>query len=575
MSDSTLKDESLAGDENILICGNNLGPKVERLADLSADPEVVGKIMIPAGVGIGSDVDISTWKIPEQIPRNQPILVRSSATDEDAGTGIYSSIFLFPRNGIVDEARIKKAVYDVRGSLSNNPSASGSTNMGVLVQPVVGDTCDGYFTPAISGVLTMSDDGHPIVRFAIGLGTRVVQGREAAIMDVNYMPQEEIVRTLQDFNSADVLVESTDNISPVQEIRVDELLRTAAQNSIPKLLDLIAFWNSRGRSEYWEFAISSNEDLPCVVQTHPNISEGVIPTEFEPQVGKILFEGTDTVNFGTKQGELVIILSHSHNGGVSENDLTRLEVINKDSQQFLLVAPDTVFSDLSNALEFKHFSNALGVVEMQHKSEQGIGTTDPYSFTIDHTTGRGGTHFSGMCKTKGILFLSTERIDWMGALGSPTEELGDSIAVYEVPFKAQNTSMGGRVEIIGEPLQPEYRRKELDEWADMFWIYANFGEASGAFFKMLDLLLDDMKGTVTGVNLYSWKGDSVKSVDAMLTNIDIALRNLYLTPQYEAYQNELEFAEDYPEYTNEDDEPIVFRLEEYLKRYKSELEAKN
>ena len=557
-------------DQSIVYYGSAHGPKTTRLADLADRIGEKSLVCVPGGISLGSDVGPSSIVHLIPLEANFPYAIRSSALNEDSGTGLGKTNFVLP-SGENDSNRrlLERACYEV----INSATSTGLLGMGVLIQPVVSDRYWDAFAPALSGVLTKFN-GKPLLRIAVGLGSKVVSGGEAITIDPMEFDRYYLNQRIRDLERADILVNTISMDLEIRRVLIFEALRSSAIRNLPKVKQLIEAWQTYTKgSEYWEFAIADSLDVPAVVQTHPVEESKSVFREFEKSSGIVIAEGTDTVNYGRRTGDRIYVLRPGTY--VSQQDLALLHRLNSEAGGYCLIVPDyllsTAFGSETN-LQYSHFSNAGVLVELQNKCKIDISTG--FSISIDHTGGKGGTHFAGLCQRNDILFLGAEVNPFAEILGSPTGTIGKGIDFYHIPWKAENCLAGGRLEITGAQKTWEYTSAQLEEWADTCYKLANELDDNpelpgGGFYEVLNLILADMKNGSSHIKLFSWTPNEQlgDTIEIMVQRINAVLESITLTKQSDDYEQELVYSEVLGIPENE----IKFPLRDYLEAYKEYL----
>ena len=546
--------------------------------------------------------DIDRGKIPksllgvnkeilEVMPKGKPVVVRSSARDERGGTGVYYSGFFVPTGNIdKDQKKLEELETEVYSSYYSHQAKvyrdnSDVEGMGILIQPVVGDRYDDqYFMPSLSGVMTLID-GEPTLRLVGGLGTKAVDMDEAIVLKGEDITLENITKSVSKLKSTDAI-----NIysGQVESIPLDALKREKMLGQLGKLSGLFEAWQSIQPPHYWEFAIDQSDQPPFIVQAAPEPPTKQPLLEYEQQEGKTIFEGTDTVNTGIKRGRGIIVVGVD---GYIEDDLHFIEAVNSQERDFLIVFPEVAFSKLgkgarlslrsdqffrieeSKRVDLSHFSHALGVVEIQIPVNPMAGNDGSLTFTIDHTGGRGGAHFTELCKRRDILFLGVEQqneTNEVFQLGEMTEKIGMSSGFYDVDFKITNTKGKGRVEIMNDPKQRKYKYKDLGDWSDEFW---RFGSdlSSGptedqsigiAFLDLLDCFSDARRESLINFDPFKFIEKLPKDkVTKILSSIEVVLENIWMLNSYDEWQQ-------FSQYYEAGEE---FPIEAYIQELKNKL----
>lgn len=437
--------------------GKSPGGKTDDLVELSVLNPV--GVRVVRGVSIGAsyyneylnvygqnpsflaskEVPPSLRRVNEQIipllSKEEPIVVRSSAIGEHSGTGLYTSSFVLPGSDTASTlANLEAAEKSVYASLINPPKLQESMGMGLLIQPVVGSLHAQYFTPALAGVCTFQN-GRPLMRIVIGLGSKAVEAEEAVVVDEGSVTPEILYKSLKHLQRMDVLDRATSAIAC--NLRIPSEFQEEALTQIPKVMQLHQVWqdlNVKGSPLYWEFVIDPEQLLPCIVQSSSETLSASLPQELETPEGLILFEGSDILNHGKRRGRGIFLLGDDY-------DLLALKEWNLRNQDYALVIDESVFRRGSNKLRplsYEHFSNAAVVIERQRSKYRSYST--------------GGSHFAEVCKQRGILFIGLpdpqKQLQLAQVIGTPTLTIGRFSSYWDVPFKAMNSASKGRVEVL-------------------------------------------------------------------------------------------------------------------------------
>lgn len=396
-------------------------------------------------------------------PSNYPIAVRSSAGEEFGGRGVYSSRFFIPKGD--EQGDLRRFLYDqimVYGSYGTKGArllrelreGSEELGMGLLVQPVIGETFGDYILPNISGVMT-AYQGEPYLRLALGLGTAVVNTDEYGGCIRVFNGDEVEMGGIEQESSLLISEAHAINLNYVGVLSVidttDEM-RGMAMEQMSKLERLIEVWRGefeKGVPYYWEFAICESHEDPLILQSHIKDKRDVYVGELGEPEGIVAWESTDLLNTGIREGKKIVMLSVR---SVKSGGLDELEEFNRNNRDFLLIVPDAVLTsrgrpDDKADLRFEHFSNALVVVEQQYNRDYGshVGTLE--------RTNIGGSHFAEICWQEEILFQGVpdhSEADFIIKFSRAKKMFGEHILVWDVDFYAINTKNAGRVEILGE-----------------------------------------------------------------------------------------------------------------------------
>lgn len=376
---------------------------------------------------------------------NKPVIVRSSATDECGGSGIYDSAFFVPTGNIEEdlkrlieaERQVYASYFREEANLFRDGQFSNA-GMGLLLQPVIGDNFANYFFPAFSGVFTVIN-GEMVMKVVPGLGTRAVTLGEDNIMRGNFDPF-----VLPRFKKFDAINLTTGEIESLQ---TNSYILDKQFQQIETLMTAFDSWRnaySKGQTTYWEFVVDESYKRPLVVQSALE-PQPPLDLEFEPPEGKILLETSDIANIGIRRGRGILVLFvDAHQIPV---DVQRLTAFNKTHKNFLLAVPDMCLTSQTQVayfcqLKFPYFSNASGILELHYLRDYNIG------LGIDHEVTPGGSHFLELCRKKNILFLGTRADQCKPLLEYRSRPFGHYSLYWDLEFKITNTRRKGRIEIL-------------------------------------------------------------------------------------------------------------------------------
>lgn len=593
-----LEEEGIFDHWSFMGCGLSLGGKTEDLlAFEKTKPELV-KVLPGLGFDISfwsdflafnqlsgevSPSEILAGEIPpslrsankriiEQIPTRSRLILRSSAVGEKGGTGIYESDFIIlSGDNDLDLARLAQAEKKVYAGYVTEEvkifrlkTGFGDEGMGLLLQPLLGERISDHFLPALSGVC-YEENGEQLIRLVIGLGTKAVAIDEAVQLSrKNSLSLEEIKSRLGALTSAEAINLKTGKLEkiPISE----ELLKSALE----QCCNVEYVWMELLKGEkpyYWEFVIDkySGYSKPVIVQSSLEIANQKAVEMEEPE-GKVLYEGEDVVNIGSKRGRGIIWSL------LNPDDLARLERFNQENKDYLLVLPDVAFSNVISGrptVNFKHFSNAAAVIELQYPPEQAIpGLFNP---RVDHRNKRGGTHFTELCKRTDILFIGVNANDSGNPgdiLGRVTETIGNTIDFWNVDFKVTSTKDQGRVEVLGQSESRKYPKRDFFDWADEFYQLASSLERNGgdseilskSFFEVLDIFITVERDSFINFDPFHFLENLTPEMSFQLLNhVQKVRENIWLTESYGEY---IEYA---------DYEKETFPLDEYLAEVEERL----
>ena len=239
-----------------------------------------------------------------------------------------------------------------------------------------------------------------------------------------------------------------------------------------------------------------------------------------------------------------------------------------------MIVDDLLLSRISdNGLQYKHFSNAAGVVEVQHVRPD---TGRFLDIRINHTD-RGGTHFAEICKRKDILFQGIVVRHWdkslTNALGSATDDFGQYGSFFDLEFRMINLGNQGRTEVFGDTPLREYSRAQFSDWIDDL-------RAAAELLAHVNLPSSDAVYLISGHMVFAL-GRSIADFNPLgfvntlnietLNQINLAiihvLSNLQYTDSYADYREGLRWG-----VTEEGGN--VFELREYLLKLQSRVKER-
>lgn len=521
----------------------------------------------------------------------QPLVVRSSEAGEEAGTGIYESEFFVPTGKMEEDVgRLKNSEQIVYSSfgfedarLIRGSREESEWGMGMLIQPLLGRRFGKHFMPEVSGVLTVVN-GEPAMRLVIGMGTGAVGKRkypDVLVLKRDQVDANEAATVLEQLRHADAMNIETNEL---ETIPVTEEMIVAAESQQEKLASLLSVWRDfydKREPFYWEFVLTEAEEYAVVVQSNEESLDEVVVGELGPAEGKVLCESEDVVNVGKVEGRGVIMVGYE--GSYDPRELAYLKQINQMSEGFLLIVPDKSFTRLADErqIQYSHFKRASVLVEEQIDRNEGQGNGVRLA-SIDHTQGVGGRHFTELCKRTDILFQGVLRLptdfSFEEILGEPSEMISETIAVWDVPFKAVNTNREGRVEILGEAAERVYKKRDFDEWGDEVYSVACFTEkhegtkskVATSFFEVLDYLVKSIRVSGFEFDAFSRvEALSPKQVQVLSSSVGIVREHLYYLESYLDFEH---FAGMAGEEVSEEEK--VFPLEGFLVELKEKLEKR-
>lgn len=433
---------------------DQLDPAETALVGDSTDP----KLTIPASLQLLNGLLVSRFR------KGEPLVVRSSAVSERV-SGRYDSIFIMPTgNEKKDSELLARAQSTVYASFFLDHTTKQQRGrfaqdggMGLLIQPVVGDSFgSNFFTPIVSGVLT-SLNGEPLMRFNAGMGTSVVEGSRAKVLKRSNVNASAVGHALHAEIGIDHWTE-TDGINRRNGelekgfVNLKDVYGRFFQQRAA-LTRLVTAWREgtqQGAPYYLEFAISSNSNNPIILQAHPDLQEPFLE-ELGPLEGQLLCEGTDVVRSGSREGRGILWIGQGR--GFSPYDMQLIRELN-ERKDYLLIVPDITISGAGRVgnttppythLSRYPFYRAAGVVEIQET----IGNNER---GLSHHKGTGGTHFAEICKEDDIMFLGVPHHfgddEMHQVLGDRGLKLGNFSYYYDADFRISASPNGGRVELL-------------------------------------------------------------------------------------------------------------------------------
>ncbi len=349
----------------------------------------------------------------------KPYAIRSSALSERGGTGIYKSTFFWP-SGNKDEDlqglwRCEAQVYaseftaDARLWRERNNAPIG---MAILIQPIIGFHFDKYFLPPLAGTAYTSYQGLPTVRAVLGLSTKAVNG-EGRIYNVPSDHALNLQRDMWDQEKVDALTADGICQTPTQfeEIHGELGCCFAAFN---KLFEHLAELQKHGNF-YLEWA--AYQDTIYIVQCAPYEDRLPGDLSFDSSNYFALLEGKDVLHSGRATCKCVVYVK-----AWSVKIAHLLEDLNENVKDHLLIILQDATSELANLmtnefgthedarLAFRHFSNALAVVEQQYTytEHQWENLHAQGKTRADHSSGRGASHFEQLCGRVNILYIGAQ-----------------------------------------------------------------------------------------------------------------------------------------------------------------------
>lgn len=424
-------------------------------------------------------------KILDKMEVDKPYAIRSSALSERGGTGIYRSEFFWPTgNRIVDlinlwhcEAAVYASEFSREAELWRRKT-NAAVGMAILIQPVVGFRFDENFLPALSGLAYVSLNGLPTIRVVAGLGTLAVRGGGM----VYNLPFEKFHYFQKELWEEQEIVETITSGGKKGEtsVRYGEIQAEISRGfkSFNGLFDVLERLRENGNF-CLEWSISGNRTFVVQCATYEDHSPINLP--FDPTDCFLLLEGSDVLYSGRATCKCIVYCR------MWTNEVSRvLEHLNENLKDFILIVPQSASSEIADALlgdgsrlAFKHFSNALAVVEKQksYSADEMLERAMMGMPTIDHTSGKGATHFAQLCSRANILFIGGE-FDPKPLLRLPggieyRGHLGITMWKTLVEVVTDVAKKKGYVYVSKEPKISSYSLYQVQEWSDTLRSVAN------------------------------------------------------------------------------------------------------
>ena len=358
-------------------------------------------------------------EILDRLETGKPYAIRSSALSERGGTGIYASTFFWPTGNKDDDLQGLWHCECLVYASEFTPDArlwrervNSPIGMAILIQPIIGFQFDKYFLPPMAGTAYTSFQGLPTVRAVLGLGTKAVNG-EGKVYNV---PSDHILhlqRDMWDQEEADVLTSDGICQIPTQLEEVHGELGWCF-TAFNKLFECLAELQKHGNF-YLEWIIYRGTIFVVQCATYEDRLPGDL--SFDSSEYFALLEGKDVLHSGRATCKCVVYV-----GAWSTKIAHLLEDLNENVRDHLLIVPQDATSQLANhmtneqgwtedaRLGFRHFSNALAVIERQHcyTEHQRENMRLSGHYRADHTSNRGASHFSQLCGRTNILFIGAE-----------------------------------------------------------------------------------------------------------------------------------------------------------------------
>jgi hypothetical protein len=423
-------------------------------------------------------------EILDKLEIGKPYAIRSSALSERGGTGIYKSVF-FQATGDRDEDlqnfwHCVTSVYaseftsDAKLWRARNKAEIG---MAILIQPAVGKLEEGNYFPTLAGTAYTSYNGLPTIRVVVGLGTRAVN---AGGIIFNCPPEnfQRFQRSLWDQDRADA-------ISPAGMICEIHTQTTMIHTTIARvfetftsLFEKLSKLREQGNF-YLEWAISGGKTFVVQCASYDDCLPGEV--SFDSKNYFMLLKAEDILHSGHVTCQSIVYVRRW-----SPKVADTLEGLNEISRNYLLIVPQDALSLLADVrLSFRHFSNALAVVEKQwtYTAEQRLMLSKAGLCQADHTSGKGASHFSQLCNRAKILFLGGEFVSTPLLRLPGGIDVGDNTGITawktKVEVVVDAIKKEGHVYVSKETKKSDYSLYQVNSWSDALRTTANALNASG------------------------------------------------------------------------------------------------
>ncbi|MCX6720276.1 MAG: hypothetical protein NTW11_00465 [Candidatus Staskawiczbacteria bacterium] len=459
-----------------IVLATDIFDRVAEKLEQAGGPDGIGDLACPQFLVVINEEILGKMEI------GRPYAVRSSALSECGGTGIYQSAFFVPTGKKEDDLeslwQCERCVYASEFSTDAKlwrERSNAPMGMAVLIQLVIGTRFEDGFLPPLAGVAYTSYNGLPTVRAVIGLGTQAVNGG-GIIFNIPVDHNLHFQREMWELDNADAI----DGSGVVRQIGTHQEDIYGGVASSFELFNGLFGMLARLQKQanlYLEWVISDGK----VYAVQCAVYEDKLPGDvhFDSKDYFLLFKGSDVVHAGKASCKSVVYV-HSW----SPETASVVESLNETMKDFLLVVPQDALSLLADLrqekcrLSFKHFSNALAVVEKQRaytdsqrRMMAGVGQS-----LADHSSGRGASHFSQLCSRTNILFIGGE-FDSTPLLTLP----GGMDYGRDIPITIWNTAVEvvvdgekeGCVYVSKNSKRSDYSLYQLQDWSDNLRTAAN------------------------------------------------------------------------------------------------------
>jgi hypothetical protein len=371
----------------------------------------------------------------------KPLAVRSSASGDSRGTGVYDSKFTD-----CDTSYLKRAILEVmasyftRNALDFRRDANCEEGLAVIVEPIIGQwhqTSDFWikklFGPVISGFGYTSTprDANGFISMIQGLGGGVDYPYRKKItpivLEEHRGKLNELVKNQSPwhygFNSK--LEEgSRKHVSSglLLSDNIKRLVDTLDLNEMFKKMGLLE--EACGKPQYFEWALTSGECKPEYWITQISDVEVVRDMYNFSGIGNVLIEGNEAVGTG-KLGSTRIAYCRSM------DSLPALRKFNRANENYILVFSGFLTSDW-RSMSYGHYGNANVLLEA-HSSI--------------HNHGDSLAHFGGRTQLTGKLFGCVDhKATNMARIFSNSAK--DNISIVEGTYTTIGSEYQNRVVVL-------------------------------------------------------------------------------------------------------------------------------
>lgn len=413
----------------------------------------------------------------------KPYAIRSSALSEQGGTGIYKSTFFSPTGDKTEDLKnlwhCELAVYaseftqDAKLWRSRKNAPIG---MAILIQPVIGFRFEDNFLPALAGTAYTSYNGLPTIRAVIGLGTQAVNGGGI----IYNCPSDHVLhfqREMWEQEEADAILQSGE--IGQTHTHYPEIFGEIAHGfeTFNGIFEKLAQPQKQG-DFYLEWAIADGKVSVVQLATYEDRLAGDVT--FDSSNYFLLMKGSDVLHSGRATCKCIVYV-HEWSLEISQV----VEHLNETIKDYLLIVPQDALSQLADIhihghrLAFRHFSNALAVVEKQraYTSRQSLMLAQIGQSRADHSSGMGASHFSQLCDRTNILFIGGEfdatplfvlpgGMDYRNGIGITIWDVGAEIVV-------DASKEEGFVYTSKLAKKCDYSLYQLQDWSDALRSAAN------------------------------------------------------------------------------------------------------